>query len=496
MPAISFGDVGIVNGQASYLDQRTGEKRVLGDINIQLSLRDLAGPFNAKGGVTWNMEPVALTFIVDKPEALVAGGASPIVLSIASRPVNFDFKGEATGATLAKLVGTINLSVPSVRDLAKWLGVPFDAPGTGFGPLSIAGKIAVADSKIAFTEAAIALDAIKATGALTLDSRAPRPYLSGRLDIDRLDVNPYLAAEQGAASATPPSPASPPVPEGAPPPPQTKASGWSDTPIDLSALKAADADFDLTANSILYRKIEIGKSALGMHLKNGRFETDLNEMALYQGKGQGKVVADGSAPTPAVAARFSLSGIAIQPLFRDAAGFERLTGVGEFALDVAGHGRSQRDIVASLNGKGDLNLANGKIEGVNFVAFMKNVASAMTGGQGGANETTFGALSGTYTITDGILHNDDLKLTSPELPMSGAGTVGLPLRQIDYRLTPSVAGLIAVPLIITGSWDDVHYRPDLTAMGKTLMQQPGKALDELKSGGSGAKDLLKDLLSR
>jgi AsmA protein len=482
VPAISLGDVSIVNGQASYLDQRSGEKRVVTDINLQLSLPDLAGPFEAKGGATWNAEPVALTFNVAHPGALVGGGASPLVLSIASRPVNFDFRGDATGATLAKLLGTIDLTVPSVRDLAKWVGVPFAPPGTGFGALSIAGKIAVADQKIAFTDAALTLDTVKATGALTLDSRGARPYLAGRLDIDKLDVNPYLPVEQPAASAVPASPTeATPAPEGLSPP-AANPHGWSDAPIELSGLKAADADFDLSANSILYRKIEIGKSALTLHLKNGRFEADLTEMELYQGKGKGTVVADGSEPIPAITAAFNLTGIAIQPLLRDAAAFERLTGTGGFVLDVAGRGRSEREIVASLNGKGSLNLADGKIEGVNFVAFMKNVASAVTGGHGGSNETEFGALTGTYTISEGILHNNDLKLISPELPMSGAGSVDLPLRQVDYRLTPSLAGLIAVPVSITGSWDDLSYRPDLSAMGKTLIEQPEKALDLLKNG--------------
>ncbi len=495
LPAISLGDVSIVNGQATYVDQRNGEKRLVSDINVQLSLPDLAGPFNAKGGATWNGEPVALTVAVAKPGTLVGGGASAVALSIASHPVNFDFQGDATGATLAKLGGTIDLSVPSVRGLAKWVGLSFNPPGTGFGALSIAGKIALADSKIAFTDAALALDAIKATGTLTLDSRGARPALAGRLDVDTLDANPYLPPEQPAAVAAPAGPGAAPEPGGASPP-AGKSEGWSGAPLDLSGLKAADADFDLTANSILYRKIEIGKSALTLHLKNGRFEADLGEMDLYQGKGEGKVVVDSSATTPTVAAAFDLTGVAIQPLLRDAVDFKRLTGVGGLTFDVSGHGASERDIVGSLNGKGSLNLADGKIDGVNFIAFMKNVASAMAGGQGGANQTPFGALTGTYVISDGILRNDDLKLDSPELPMTGAGTVDLPQRQVDYRLTPSVAGLVAVPVIITGSWDDLSYRPDLSAMGKTLLQQPGKALDLLKGQGTGAKDILKGLLGR
>src|SRR5262249_53004066 len=141
----------------------------------------------------------------------------------------------------------------------------------------------------------------------------------------------------------------------------------------------------------------------------------------------------------AIAANFNLSGVAIQPLLRDAASFERLTGTGGFTVDVTGHGKSQREIVGALNGKGNLDLANGKIEGINLVSFMKNAASSVAGGQGGGNDTDFGALTGTYVITNGILKNDDLKLTSPEVPMTGAGTVDLPSRQVDYKLTPSVA---------------------------------------------------------
>jgi AsmA protein len=430
---------------------------------------------------------------------LIGGGTSPIILSLASQPINFDFQGDATSATLAKLVGTVNLSVPSVRGLAKWLGVPFEAPGTGFGPLSIQGKIATADAKMAFTEATISLDTIKGTGALTIDSHGARPALSGQLNLDKLDVNPYLPPAPGTAAAAPNSAAAPagsaPTP-GAPAPQAATSNGWSDAPIDLSGLKAADADFDLSANAILYRKIEIGKSALALHLKDGRLEADLTEMALYQGKGQGKVVADGSAADPSVAAAFNLAGVAIQPLLRDAAGLDRLTGSGGFVLDVAGHGRSQRDIIAALSGKGSLDLANGTIAGVNLVAFMKNMADTVTGGQGGGNETKFGSLTGTYTIANGIVHNDDLKLTSPELPMTGAGTIDLPRRQVDYKLTPSVAGILAVPVNITGPWDDLSYRPDLAGMAKDLAQDPGKALGALKGQGSNAKDLLKGLLGK
>ncbi len=509
--AISLGDVSIVDGQASYFDQRTGEKKSLSGINMTLSLPSLDQPFVAKGSAVWNGEKANLSLQIDKPAALQRGGASPVAIAFATTPINFAFKGDATGATLSKLTGGIDLSIPSVRGLAKWVGIAFDAPGSGFGKMTLSGKINKEGSKIAFTNALIALDAIKASGALTVDTGGSKPSLNGHLDVDKLDVNPYLRPENastgtaasngsgnggsGSSSGASGGGAAAPAASSS-----AKSSGWSDAPIDLSPLKLANADFDLSANAILYRKIQVGRSVLALHLKDGRFEADLNQMALYQGKGQGKFTADGSGAVPAIAMNFNLSGVAIQPLARDAADFDKLSGTGTVVIDVAGRGKSQRDIVGSLGGKGSLNLANGRIVGVNLVAFMKNATSALTSAIGGSNATDFGSLTGTYTITNGILKNNDLKLSSPEVPMTGSGTVDLPSRQVNYRVTPSVAGLLAVPVDITGPWDHLSYRPDLAGIAKGLAQDPGKALDVLKGGGSGAgsnaKQLLKGLFGK
>jgi len=347
--AISLGDVSIVDGQASYLDQRTGEKKQLTGINMTLSLPSLEQPFTAKGSAVWDGEKATLSLQIDKPGALQSGGASPVAITFAAKPLNFAFKGDATGATLAKLSGGIDLSIPSVRGLAKWVGVAFDAPGTGFGQMTLSGKIDKQADKIAFSNAVIALDAIKATGALNLDTGGAKPILSGRLDVDKLDVNPYLPPEtKGGGTASSGGAA----PGGSAPAPAAgaKSAGWSDAPIDLSPLKLANADFNLSANAILYRKIQVGRSALALHLKDGRFEADLTQMALYQGKGQGKFTADGSGAAPAIAMSFDLSGVAIQALAKDAADFDKLSGTGTVVIDVTGRGKSQREIVGNLGG--------------------------------------------------------------------------------------------------------------------------------------------------
>ena len=117
-------------------------------------------------------------------------------------------------------------------------------------------------------------------------------------------------------------------------------------------------------------------------------------------------------------------------------------------------------------------------------------------------------MSGTFVIRNVILENDDLKLVSPLLRLAGAGTSDLPQRTVDYRVEPKlVAALegqggtleaegITVPVIITGPWHDLSYRPDLAGVAKEVLKDPGKAaeaakgaLEGLKRGGDGVKGL-------
>jgi AsmA protein len=338
----------------------------------------------------------------------------------------------------------------------------------------------MAGAKLGFTDASLSLDTIKATGSVALDSAGVRPSVTGRLDVDRLDLNPYLPPETGSKAGTEDGAAAP-APAASP----AKSGDWSDAPLDLSPLKSADMDFALSTGGLQYRKIQVGKSALGLRLKDGRFEADLTELALYQGAGKGKVVLDGSGAVPGVDADFNLTKVQVAPLLHDAVGLDRLSGAGAVEFAVDGHGKSQREIIGALNGKGGFDLENGAIKGMDFVAMVKNAAAAFQGGAPAAQQTAFTALSGTFTIVSGILHNDDLQLKSAEVPMTGAGTVDLPHRSVDYKLTPRV-GRTAVPVLIKGPWDQLKYEPDVAAIvGDKLLQEGAKSL----GGGKSAPNL-------
>ncbi len=479
---LRLGDVRLVNGSVTYLDARTGAKQQLSKINMRLSLPDLDSPFAGAGDVTWNGKRVELKLDVAKPRRLLAGESTAVAVNLAAEPVKLDYTGSITNADPVRIEGALDLSVPSLRALAAWTGNPIEAPGGGLGPLSIKGKLAAAGPRLTFSDVEMALDAIAAKGELLVDAGRARPYLKARLEVARLDLNPYLPPEKPDGA---PAKAGGPAPKA--------AAGWSDDPIDLAALRGADADLALSVGSIAVRKIEVGKSVLTVELKNGRLTADLTELALYKGSGRGRIVLDGAGKVPAVETTFTLAGVEAEPLLRDAAGVERLSGTAAAELAFAGRGRSQRELIGTLNGRGAVTFADGAIKGINLGAMVRNLSSAFLDSQARETQKTdFSELSGTYTITNGIVRNTDLTLKSPLLRLSGAGTVDLPRRTVDYRVEPKlamttegqgsrqeVAGIM-VPVVITGPWDDLSYRPDLGGMVKEQLKDPGKALESVK----------------
>jgi AsmA protein len=467
---INLGDVRIDNGKLTYQDDRAGTSEAVDAINLAVSLKSLDDPLSVKGSLQWRGKPVTLTLDMAKPRVLVDGrGTTAAGVNVAADPVKLTFAGDLAGADKAA-TGTVDLSVPSVRALAAWTtGKPFDFPGNGLGPLAIKGKLSAAGTHIAFSQADIALDSIKATGDVSIDAASP-PVVKGRLDVDTLDLNPYLPPPEAAKGGeSKPAVGGKPAPAG--------HADWSDAPIDASGLKSAEVDFALTANAIKVQRIQVGKSALTLALHGGKLTADLTQLTLYKGVGNGRVAVDGTQPGVGVDAVFSLKDLQAGPFLTDAAGFDRLDGTGNADIQVAGRGRSERQIVSSLAGKGSLTFLNGAIKGINLAAMLRNVATAFTD-TGGPQKTDFAKLAGTFTIANGIVTNRDTALESPLLRVAAAGTVDLPKRTVNYRVEPKVvasvegqggktdlAGL-TVPVIVEGPWDNLSYRPDLAALAK------------------------------
>jgi AsmA protein len=517
---LKLGDVRLVDGRIAYSDAKTGVSQTVDSINMSVSLPSMTSPMAAKGSLVWNKEKIDLVLGIDNPNAFLAGTQTGLNAAVSASTVKFDFKGTASSKPQMKASGSIDLDVLSVRKLAAWAGQPMDAPGTGFGPLKINGQIGVDGQKYSFTKAKLSLDAIQATGDFRFDGSGRVPYINAGLGTGMLDLNPYMPPEKkaGDGASTPAAPAG--TGGNAQKP---AAQGWSTDPIDLSGLRAVNADIALNVAGLMMRKIKIGKSAVNVTLKGGRLTTKLTEMALYGGNGTATITANGAAATPAVAVKLDLTGLQANPALKDAIDMDKIEGALNANVDVAMRGASQKAMVSALGGNGKVVFADGAIRGINIGAMVRNAASAfLDSSASDQQKTDFAELSGTFKIVNGILLNDDLTLLSPLLRVGGKGTVDMPNRSVNYRIEPKIVAStkgqggsadssgIKVPVVVSGPWDNLSYKPDLAGVIDGIVKDPKKALEGLKNlipgqGGSGGgagsalpkpEDALKKLFGR
>jgi len=482
--SVRLDDIRLVNGTVTYDNKQTGDSYDLSNINTAVSLPSLAEPLKIDGDLVFNNEAVDLALILENPESAFSGNESPFQIDLSSDLIDFALNGAATFGEQTNMTGKVDLDVPSIRRLAAWTGNPMD--GTqGFGALKISGDLSSTETVTRFTNANLQFDGMNGSGELSIDMSNATPFVKGRLDVDHLNTNPYASGGQ----ATPPEStktqsqttqtSQPSVAQSAPAAASKPAtsSGWRSEPIDFSGLRAVNADLKLNADRITFNEIKMGKSALDLSINNGLLIADLTELALYDGKGKTKVTIDGRGTRPTVRTVTSFDAVNAFPLLRDAMRLENLEGIGTLTFNLATSGRSQREMMQTLSGSGELRFVDGAIRGINLADMVRNVQDAFFGIENtGAQKTDFTEMGGTFRIINGVIANDDLSLLGPLVRLSGRGQVNVANRTINYRVIPKVVTSLEgqggnrdlsgaqVPVQITGSWDNPKFAPDLAAL--------------------------------
>jgi AsmA protein len=486
---IALGDVRITDGHVSYKNGITGKTEVADAINLKVSLANMDSPLSVDGSLHWHDKPIQLTLDAAKPRELMSGGGSQFGLKLSADTVKLAFAGTMGVAGAPKGTGDLDLSIPSIRNLVAWsTGQPMTMPGDGLGPFSIKGKVSVDGTKYTLAGVQLGLDAMKGTGDFSVDTGGARPTVKGKLAVDKLDLNHYMAPEKSAGAAQPVAAKTAAPAAGtaktAAAPAATAPAGWSDDPIDASGLKAADATLGLSADAIIYRKVEIGKTLVQIGLDNGRLTLDLTDMSLYQGDVKGRVQVDGTGAQIATDANLRIDKVQVGPLMKAFADSDRVTGAVVSDTQVTSRGKSQRELVGALNGKGNFALQNGVVKGVDLVGMLKSAATSVVGGKSG--ETDFTTAGGTYVITNGILKNNDLAVSAPTLSATGAGTVDMPKRTLDYKVKAALIGALTVPINVTGPWDAIDWNVDFKGIVTENVGNAGKLVGSGVKGVGGA----------
>ncbi len=528
---LQMDDVRIEDGTLRYTDERTKKTQAVTAVNMKLNIKSLSSALTASGDFAWQGEKTEFDGKVSPVRSVLEEKPSQLQFAAKNRHVAANYDGTLHVGEGADLEGKLDIKGGSVKSLAKWLGtaVPNVA---GLGPFSIAGDLRTNGNVTSLSNAKMTLDGATATGNTRVTTGGERPYVAANLQISELNLNKYLgnsgsAAREAPAERAPASakPAAQPQKDGGAPGsiedlidkpatgPQvrgyTERAGWSNAPIDLSLFGVADTDAKLRVGRLIFQDIKVGQTALTVALKNKVLKTTFDNIQLYEGRGKGFLNVDATSKAPAIGANFGLEGLSALPFLKDAADMDWLSGKARLALQLATRGGSQLQLVENLNGKADFAFADGALVGFNVAGAVRGISQGKFSAlkKSPTEKTDFSELSASFKITDGVAQNQDLKLTSPLLRVSGAGAVQMPPRTLDYTVKPKlVASLegqkgatdlsgIEVPVRITGPWDKPKYEPDL----KGLLSDPNKVVDKVKEigkqlKGKNSKEIVDSLL--
>ena len=351
----------------------------------------------------------------------LAGGAFALVgnaAPFAERP-DVDMAIEVAHSDAVKLIRTF---APDYRPAGKNLGGM--KMRTRFkGPVD---ELKLFDTEIAF-------GAIKATGGGSIDSRGAKPKVALDLAANTVALDPWLPpSAPKPAGAVPAAP----VPAGQAAP----AREWSRERIDVSALSAFDADLKASIESIVYGSYVVDNAQLAATVKDGVLDLSKLSGGMFGGTfdmtGQ---LAD--RPTPTAALVVKVRDADVRKAAESAANTDVVSGILTYDTDLKTQGGSEFELVSALSGNGSFSVRDGVVKGFDLKAFSDQLKAldrapdfvqlaqkSLSGG-----ETRFTSLTGTYTVSKGVLRSNDIKLQADAAAGTATAVVDLPPQQMDVK---------------------------------------------------------------
>lgn len=344
-----------------------------------------------------------------------------------------------------------DITHPDLVRFARAFEPGFKPANPRLGGLSMAVKLAGTENDLAISGLTGKIGPTRVSGEgryRAAKAGAVRPDLQLSLVTTTIPLSDFLAAppqdtRRPASSARQPTPGS-----------RTRAGAagkpvaqrWSTAPIDTRVLGLVDANIDLRAQAVLYKTFRIDQPKVVAVLQDKVLDVQRVAGKMFDGGFVMRARVDGRG-VPVATTSMTITRANVGKALFQAAEFDIATGILSFGLDLSAQGRSQRDMIKALAGKGNIDVVDGVVKGfdlrrasenlknINQLAGLLGVlSSAMEGG-----ETKFSSLKGTFDITKGILITNDLQLVADAGEGNARGFVDLPKWNMDmnadFRMT-------------------------------------------------------------
>ena len=402
------------------------------------------------------------------------------VSDLVLKALGLQLEGQLNGTAVlgdAAFAGEILVREFNPRDVIQALGqvVPEVSDPKVLSRAEAALQLAATKDSVSLSDILLKLDDSTIKGELKVANFA-KPAIRFGLHLDQIDVDRYL----------PPQSDQPPVP-----PTAAAAAGAQMIPVET--LRALDVDGELTIDQLKAAQLRSSDISMKLVAKNGVVRVHPASARMYQGQYKGDIKMDVRGKQPKITMNESLAGVQVGPLLKDLTGEERLTGKTEASANLVTSGQTPDEFKKTLNGKIAFAFTDGAVKGFNLAAMIRKAQAQINGqpppAETGPNQTDFSEITGTATVTNGIVSNRDLIAKSPLLRVEGTGDIDLPQESLDYLVTAKVVrslegqggkGVtdlkgVEIPVQLSGTFAEPKYK---IRLDKALQESAEKKVEK------------------
>ena len=407
--------------------------------------------------------------------------------------------------------GTFDIRHKNLTGLLRTFGVDY-RPAKKLGAFDLAAKVKADTSGLSLSDLKGNAGPITLQGNTTIAIDGARPKIIATLTTNEINVDNLLPIS-GAAFLNDLNrliPATFIAPRTERPVPSFRRivamtpGKWPTDPIDLSVLQSFDADLKVKSSAIVSGKYRVQNADLVAAIDNGV----LNVNRLNGGLFDGVFDATASVTTARklqIKTSVSLKDINVLNALVAVTGDKMATGKGEMNLNLASSGGSVAALIAGMNGRGAVALRNLDVKSggagtamsaaLGLVSGLNDIGGALSGNKA---KGTAADITGTFNITSGVAHSNDLKLVSGMGNGRASGDVDLARWLIDVGgqvdlsqsflsqvLSQGSPSTTAVPFSIKGRLDAPTVKLDTSKLLTSGLPIPG--IDKLlKKKGVGS----------
>jgi uncharacterized protein involved in outer membrane biogenesis/cellulose biosynthesis protein BcsQ len=468
LPAVH--QIRIQDSRIVYQDAATTERREVLIDRLRLISVGLSQVLEFELDSALDGQPLAAKGEIDNLPALIAGDDLGLDVTVELGTARVALVGRiAAPYFLSDIDLKLDGSGASLADL----GHPFGVALAERGPFKIAGALA-GDGKqyrIDGLEARVADSDL--AGNATLDLQGARPVFTGDLRSERLDLDDVIADS---------------------PPPAGPDDGriFSDDDIPFEAIGLADGTLSVAAKSVVSNSVTMSDLAGRLVLADGVATLSPFTAILKEGKVDLTASVNATDKQPIVKVRGHANGMSGDALL-GALGLDGVLGGGtaDLALDLAGRGRSLRDLMASLGGGAHLHMTGGYVAD-GFARFLlADMTQMMSSGGGGASVN---CLVTAFDAKNGIATSRQTVIDASGAAIVGSGRINLGKETIAMRFEPVAKQIglsqFAIPVDVTGALASPSVTPDaLTGAGNVVGSTATLATDNVLGAIAGVTGL-------